>query len=71
LPQSSFPDEPMDAFHSPAFVPVCDRLKSVFEPALSTPAPNELDRLLQALDDAYMRGELFGAAQAIRAARLR
>ena len=49
----------MDTSHSPILAPVCARLKSVFEPATSAPMPVDLTRLLEALDDAYVRGDLF------------
>ncbi len=60
MSQRSFLEESMDASHSPSFVPVCERLRCVFEPQMSEPMPTALDRLLQALDDAYVSGQLFG-----------
>jgi len=49
----------MDTSRSPVLAPVCARLKSVFEPDASAPMPVDLGKLLEALDEAYVRGELF------------
>jgi hypothetical protein len=49
----------MDSFHSPALEPVCEGLRSLFEPAADAPPPGELTRLIEALDEAYARGDLF------------
>ena len=48
----------MDTSHSPVLVPVCAGLKSVFDAAASEPMPVDLNRLVEALDEAYARGEL-------------
>jgi len=54
----------MDTSHSHVIAPVCARLKSIFEPAATDPMPVDLNRLLEALDDAYTRGDLFGCQEA-------
>ncbi len=59
MAQRSFSEESMDTSRSPFSAPVCARLKSVFEPSVSEPMPVDLGRLLEALDDAYTRGDLF------------
>ena len=57
----------MDTSHSPIITPVCARLKSLFEIAASEPVPVDLNRLLEALDDAYARGELFSTQHPFQA----
>jgi hypothetical protein len=49
----------MATSHSPAFEPVCNGLKSVFDEQACTSMPLDLTRLLDALDDAFARGDLF------------
>jgi hypothetical protein len=49
----------MDSSHSPAFEPVCDKLKSLFEPLAAESVPVDLSRVMEALDDALSRGDLF------------
>ena len=61
--ERSLPEGSMDTSHSQALVSVFDRLKSVFEPPACAQSSTDLDRLLEALDDAYVRGELNGARQ--------
>jgi hypothetical protein len=58
MTQRSFTEESMDTSHSPVMVPVCAGLKSAFDVAASEPMPVDLTRLVEALDDAYARGEL-------------
>jgi len=57
----------MDTSRSPLIAPVCAKLKSVFEPAASEPVPVDLNRLLEALDEAYTRGDLFSSRRPFRA----
>jgi hypothetical protein len=52
----------MDTSHSPLIAPVCAKLRSVFEPTAFEPLPVDLSRLLEAVEDAYARGELFSSA---------
>jgi hypothetical protein len=54
----------MDTSRSPMMAPVCARLKSMFEPAASALMPVDLCRLLEALDEAYARGELLSPSPA-------
>jgi hypothetical protein len=49
----------MDISHSQALEPVCDRLRSMFEPLSVEPVPVDLKRIMEALDDALSRGDLF------------
>lgn len=55
----------MDTSNSPAFAPVCNELKNRFAPPAAESMPTDLDRLLEALDDAYTRGDLFNPAKAV------
>lgn len=48
----------MEGFHSNAFIPVCNGLKSLFDPQASAPLPTDLVRLVEALDEAFARGDL-------------
>jgi hypothetical protein len=61
----------MDTSRSPFIAPVYGRLKSVFEAAVSEPVPVDLNRLLEALDEAYSRGELFSSPQPFQTAARR
>lgn len=61
----SFSEESMDTSHSPAFAPVCNELKTRFAAPATEAMPSDLDRLLEALDDAYSRGDLFNPAKAV------
>lgn len=49
----------MDTPHSPTLEPVCEGLRSFYEPVAAEPLPVDLTRLIEALDEAYVRGELF------------
>jgi len=66
--QRSFSEESMDTSRSPLTAPVCARLRSVFEPTASEPMPVDLNRLLEALEDAYARGDVFLSRQPFQAA---
>ena len=50
----------MDTSRSPALEPVCEGLRTRFEPEADWPS-GDLTRILEAVDDAYSRGELFAA----------
>jgi hypothetical protein len=60
MTQRCFIEGSMDASRSPLFEPVCERLRSLFDTANLSPLPNDLDRLMAAVEDAYSRGDLFG-----------
>jgi hypothetical protein len=53
----------MDTSNSPAFAPVCNELKTRFAAPAAEAMPTDLTRLLEALDDAYSRGDLFNPAK--------
>jgi hypothetical protein len=59
ITQRSLTQGSIDISHSQALEPVCDRLKSLFEPAAVEPMPVDLKRVMEALDDALSRGDLF------------
>lgn len=56
-----FNEGSMDTSHSPALEPVCEVLKAAFQPLPIEAMPSDLSRLMEALDDAYATGALFGA----------
>ena len=65
----SFNEGSMDTSSSQTSEPVCNGLRMLFEPLVAEPLPVDLTRLMDALDDAFSRGELFAHPNGRRTTR--